>query len=180
MSKLESTDPYFIRCIKPNAEKMPNEFNSELVLKQLRNTGMLETIRIRRMGYPLRLSFEEFYQRYYMLKADLQKNNSELRDKSLLLVNHMHVSNEDYQLGNSMVPSFFLSLVIFFFLLSSYSFIARSSLDFYESGSPENLGGRETSRSGCSFHSVVLFRPGNGFTEGISPEEEGCCRYPKV
>jgi len=103
MTKLESTDPYFIRCIKPNAEKRPNEFNAEIVLKQLRNTGMLETIRIRRLGYPLRLTFNDFYGRFYMLKPDLQTTQGELKDRCLLITNFMRLNADDFQLGTHKV-----------------------------------------------------------------------------
>lgn len=173
MAKLESTDPYFIRCIKPNAEKLPNEFNSELVLKQLRNTGMLETIRIRRLGYPLRMDFEEFFQRYYMLKGDLQKNVGELKDKCLLLVNHLRISNEDYQLGNTMVWAFLFFFFFFCFsrllqLLLYFQFM----LDFHEISGPKAIG-RGQACGGCErFHQVVVLCQGNGRQKGVPEEEE--------
>ena len=52
--------PYFVRCIKPNELKEPKKFNNKLVLDQLRYSGMLETIRIRRAGYPVRIDFSNF------------------------------------------------------------------------------------------------------------------------
>jgi len=61
---MTSTHPFFVRCIKPNMLKRPDDFNSEEVQAQLRYAGMLETIRIRRLGYPIRYLFKEFYQRY--------------------------------------------------------------------------------------------------------------------
>lgn len=64
MVKLEKTDPYFIRCIKPNKVQAPGQFESSLVLAQLRYTGMVETIRIRALGYSLRVSFDAFYAQY--------------------------------------------------------------------------------------------------------------------
>ena len=64
MVKLEKTDPYFIRCIKPNKVQAPGRFESSLVLAQLRYTGMVETIRIRALGYSLRVSFDAFYAQY--------------------------------------------------------------------------------------------------------------------
>ena len=60
MRQLSQCHPFFIRCIKPNETKKPNEFDRELCCKQLRYSGMMETIRIRRAGYPIRHTFAEF------------------------------------------------------------------------------------------------------------------------
>uniref|UniRef100_A0A8C4VB56 Myosin VIIB n=1 Tax=Falco tinnunculus TaxID=100819 RepID=A0A8C4VB56_FALTI len=67
MKILEQCQPYFIRCIKPNDYKKPLLFDRELCIKQLRYSGMMETIQIRKAGYPVRYSFEEFFERYRVL-----------------------------------------------------------------------------------------------------------------
>ncbi|XP_061861375.1 unconventional myosin-VIIb [Colius striatus] len=67
MKILEQCQPYFVRCIKPNEYKKPLLFDRELCIKQLRYSGMMETIRIRKSGYPVRYSFEEFCERYRVL-----------------------------------------------------------------------------------------------------------------
>ncbi|XP_062521187.1 myosin-IIIb-like [Corticium candelabrum] len=64
MEKMLNVTPQFVRCIKPNSGKQPMKFDEQFVLKQLRYTGLLETTRIRRQGYPSRLTFAEFLQRY--------------------------------------------------------------------------------------------------------------------
>ncbi|KAK9374297.1 P-loop containing nucleoside triphosphate hydrolase protein [Lipomyces chichibuensis] len=69
MAQLNSTRPHFVRCILPNHEKMPRKMDSVLVLDQLRCNGVLEGIRIARTGFPNRLSFAEFRQRYEILAA---------------------------------------------------------------------------------------------------------------
>lgn len=58
MSTLNQANPFFIRCIKSNADKMPCKFDDVLVTRQLRYTGMLATVRIRQSGYNYRLTFE--------------------------------------------------------------------------------------------------------------------------
>uniref|UniRef100_UPI003AABF6A0 unconventional myosin-XV-like n=1 Tax=Centroberyx gerrardi TaxID=166262 RepID=UPI003AABF6A0 len=67
VEKMERCNPFFVRCIKPNNNKEPGVFESELVSGQLRHSGVLETIRIRREGYPVRLPFDVFLFRYKSL-----------------------------------------------------------------------------------------------------------------
>lgn len=54
------SSPYFVRCIKPNKNKIPNNWNEEMIEQQLLYTGVLETIKIRRDGFAIRMKFEEF------------------------------------------------------------------------------------------------------------------------
>ncbi|KAF2369108.1 Protein kinase C-like phorbol ester/diacylglycerol-binding domain [Trinorchestia longiramus] len=67
MDTLSHANPYFIRCIKSNANKEANVFDDALVMRQLRYTGMLETVRIRQAGYNVRLTYDEFIQHYRIL-----------------------------------------------------------------------------------------------------------------
>eukprot|EP01134_Creolimax_fragrantissima_P007676 CFRG7676T1 len=67
MASLSGAAPFFVRCIKPNLSKQPDEFVPEFVHNQLLYSGMLETVRIRRAGYPSRVGFEDFMCRYRTL-----------------------------------------------------------------------------------------------------------------
>uniref|UniRef100_A0A8C5HSB8 Unconventional myosin-X-like n=1 Tax=Gouania willdenowi TaxID=441366 RepID=A0A8C5HSB8_GOUWI len=63
MATLSASNPFFVRCIKPNMDKVPNRFDPEVVLNQLRYSGMLETVKIRRAGFPVRRTFKDFLSR---------------------------------------------------------------------------------------------------------------------
>lgn len=67
LSKMVVGQPHFVRCIKPNDDREALKFSQERVLAQLRSTGILETVSIRRQGYSHRIPFEEFVKRYYYL-----------------------------------------------------------------------------------------------------------------
>nr|XP_020504807.1 unconventional myosin-VIIa-like isoform X1 [Labrus bergylta] len=67
MKALSACQPFFIRCFKPNNKKQSELFDRELCIRQLRYSGMMDTIRIRNLGYPIRHTFNEFLKRYRVL-----------------------------------------------------------------------------------------------------------------
>ena len=71
MVNLRNTNPHFVRCIIPNEVKRPGVIDAQLVLHQLRCNGVLEGIRICRKGFPNRLLYQEFRQRYTLWKIVL-------------------------------------------------------------------------------------------------------------
>ncbi|KAI8501010.1 Myosin-9, partial [Branchiostoma belcheri] len=71
MEVLRNTNPNFVRCIIPNYEKKAGKIESHLVLDQLRCNGVLEGIRICRQGFPNRIVFQEFKQRYEILTPNV-------------------------------------------------------------------------------------------------------------
>merc|ERR1719334_1517720 len=64
LGSMAASHPYFVRCLKPNQDKCPMKFDMPVVLEQLRYTGLLETIRIRKLGYPIRYKYNRFVQKY--------------------------------------------------------------------------------------------------------------------
>jgi len=58
----------FVRCIKTNRLKVPNKFEPDLVLTQLGYTGMLATLKVRKLGYAMRLPYDDFMEKYQMLQ----------------------------------------------------------------------------------------------------------------
>ncbi|ELV14015.1 Myosin-XV [Tupaia chinensis] len=77
VEKMERCNPLFVRCLKPNHKKEPGLFEPDVVMAQLRYSGVLETVRIRKEGFPVRLPFQVFVDRYrclVALKHDLPAN----------------------------------------------------------------------------------------------------------
>ena len=64
MTNLRSTHPHFVRCIIPNETKTPGAMENPLVMHQLRCNGVLEGIRICRKGFPNRILYGDFKQRF--------------------------------------------------------------------------------------------------------------------
>lgn len=99
MTQLHSTHPHFVRCILPNHKKRPKQFHSPLVLDQLRCNGVLEGIRIARTGFPNRLPFAEFRQRYEVLCRDLPKGYLEGQAAANMMLNHLGLDKTLYRVG---------------------------------------------------------------------------------
>ncbi|XP_018424807.1 PREDICTED: unconventional myosin-XV [Nanorana parkeri] len=73
VEKMERCNPFFVRCIKPNSKKEPGMFEADIVVSQLKYAGILETIRIRKEGFPVRIPFHIFISRYRCV-MDLGRN----------------------------------------------------------------------------------------------------------
>ncbi|XP_075682880.1 unconventional myosin-X [Rhinoderma darwinii] len=102
MATLSTSNPFFVRCIKPNIHKMPDQFDQTMVLNQLRYSGMLETVRIRRAGFPVRRPFQDFYFRYKVLMRNLTLPD-DLKGKCETLL-HLHdTTDTEWQLGKTKV-----------------------------------------------------------------------------
>jgi len=67
MEKLKTANCHFARCIKPNAQKVPDIFTAAMVMDQLRLCGVMETVEIRKAGYLVRSKYAEFCQRYLII-----------------------------------------------------------------------------------------------------------------
>lgn len=110
MVQLNSTHPHFVRCIIPNNAKSPNKFDNLLVLDQLRCNGVLEGIRIARTGYPNRLFFSEFRQRYEVLVSGVPKGYIEGQKACSLILKKLCLDDTLYKVGLTKV--FFKSGVL--------------------------------------------------------------------
>uniref|UniRef100_A0A3P8R283 Myosin X n=1 Tax=Astatotilapia calliptera TaxID=8154 RepID=A0A3P8R283_ASTCA len=102
MATLSTSNPYFIRCIKPNTHKMPDHFDQTVVLNQLRYSGMLETVKIRRTGFPVRRTIQDFYPKTGVLMRGLL-NSEDPRGCCVQLLCQYDSSSAEWQLGKTKV-----------------------------------------------------------------------------
>ncbi|XP_063358265.1 myosin-VIIa isoform X2 [Cydia amplana] len=103
MRTLGTCQPFFIRCIKPNEFKKPMLFDRGLCCRQLRYSGMMETIRIRRAGYPIRHSFKEFVERYRFLISGVPPAHKTDCRMATAKICASVLGKSDYQLGHTKV-----------------------------------------------------------------------------
>ncbi|XP_039533712.1 unconventional myosin-VIIa [Pimephales promelas] len=105
MKALSLCQPFFIRCFKPNDIKKPMFFDRELCMQQLRYSGMLETIRIRKLGYPIRHTFKDFLQRYRVLlkSVDCDPNTEPPSDCCAAICRAMIKDEEDWKIGKNKI-----------------------------------------------------------------------------
>uniref|UniRef100_A0A8C3JX17 Myosin VIIB n=1 Tax=Calidris pygmaea TaxID=425635 RepID=A0A8C3JX17_9CHAR len=104
MKILEQCQPYFIRCIKPNDYKKPLLFDRELCIKQLRYSGMMETIQIRKAGYPIRYKFEEFLERYrVLLQGGIPTLKNDARQSCISISEAVLGKDESWQVGKTKI-----------------------------------------------------------------------------
>ncbi|CAA7013966.1 unnamed protein product [Microthlaspi erraticum] len=101
IERLSTTEPRYIRCVKPNNLLKPSIFENQNVLQQLRCGGMMEAIRICRAGYPARKHFDEFLDRFCILASvTLAKSSDEKAACKKLLET---VGLKRYQIGKTKV-----------------------------------------------------------------------------
>uniref|UniRef100_A0A3P8X0B4 Myosin heavy chain, fast skeletal muscle-like n=1 Tax=Cynoglossus semilaevis TaxID=244447 RepID=A0A3P8X0B4_CYNSE len=105
MTNLRSTHPHFVRCLIPNESKTPGLMENFLVIHQLRCNGVLEGIRICRKGFPSRILYGDFKQRYKVLNASVIPEGQFIDNKkaSEKLLGSIDVDHDQYRFGHTKV-----------------------------------------------------------------------------
>uniref|UniRef100_A0A673KYS4 Myosin heavy chain, fast skeletal muscle-like n=1 Tax=Sinocyclocheilus rhinocerous TaxID=307959 RepID=A0A673KYS4_9TELE len=105
MTNLRSTHPHFVRCLIPNESKTPGLMENHLVIHQLRCNGVLEGIRICRKGFPSRILYGDFKQRYKVLNASVIPEGQFIDNKkaSEKLLTSIDVDHTQYKFGHTKV-----------------------------------------------------------------------------
>uniref|UniRef100_A0AAR2J924 Myosin, heavy chain 7B, cardiac muscle, beta a n=1 Tax=Pygocentrus nattereri TaxID=42514 RepID=A0AAR2J924_PYGNA len=105
MTNLRSTQPHFVRCIIPNETKTPGIMEAFLVLHQLRCNGVLEGIRICRKGFPNRILYADFKQRYRILNPHAIPDDKfvDSRKAAEKLLASLDINHNQYKFGHTKV-----------------------------------------------------------------------------
>ncbi|XP_073732354.1 unconventional myosin-VIIb [Misgurnus anguillicaudatus] len=105
MKALSLCEPFFIRCFKPNDKKMSMDFDRELCMQQIHYSGMVETIKIRKAGYPIRHTFEEFLQRYRALlkTVDCDPNTESAANCCKAICKAVIKDKDDWRIGKTKI-----------------------------------------------------------------------------
>lgn len=101
-NNINLTVPHYVRCIKPNDDLTPNNFVPAVVADQLNCAGVLEAVRVSRVGYPQRYTKQLFVQRYWMLGIEaLERAKKNRQDLCEELVEYLIPRIWAEQQGNS-------------------------------------------------------------------------------
>uniref|UniRef100_A0A670KGP5 Myosin VC n=1 Tax=Podarcis muralis TaxID=64176 RepID=A0A670KGP5_PODMU len=103
METLNATTPHYVRCIKPNDQKLAFEFDSKRVVQQLRACGVLETIRISAQSYPSRWTYIEFYSRYRILMSQHELSLTDKKQICKIVLQRLIQDPTQYQFGRTKI-----------------------------------------------------------------------------
>jgi len=101
MDNLNSTNPHYVRCIKPNDLKQAFVFDNTRAVQQLRACGVLETVRISAAGYPSRWTYYDFYVRYRVLCHSKDVKKGDHRGTCESIVSKLISDSDKYQFGKT-------------------------------------------------------------------------------
>uniref|UniRef100_A0A4W3JZI7 Myosin IB n=1 Tax=Callorhinchus milii TaxID=7868 RepID=A0A4W3JZI7_CALMI len=104
MRNLQTKNPNYIRCIKPNDQKTPHILTEALVRHQVRYLGLMENVRVRRAGYAFRQPYEPCLERYKMLCSQTWPHwKQAARDGVEVLLTDLQIPPEEFSYGRSKI-----------------------------------------------------------------------------
>ncbi|XP_053520207.1 unconventional myosin-Vb isoform X3 [Artibeus jamaicensis] len=103
METLNATTPHYVRCIKPNDEKLPFHFDPKRAVQQLRACGVLETIRISAAGYPSRWAYHDFFNRYRVLIKKRELANADRKAVCRSVLESLIKDPDKFQFGRTKI-----------------------------------------------------------------------------
>nr|AZL94460.1 myosin 2 [Nephromyces sp. MMRI]AZL94461.1 myosin 2 [Nephromyces sp. MMRI] len=104
MEIINSTEPHFVRCIKPNDTKKPLDWVSSKILIQLHALSILEALQLRQLGYSYRRKFSEFLYQFKFINLSAYENTSlEGSVAASMLIESSGLAKNDFAIGKTMV-----------------------------------------------------------------------------
>ncbi|XP_022230994.2 unconventional myosin-Va isoform X2 [Drosophila obscura] len=103
ISTLHATTPHYVRCIKPNDEKIAFKWETAKIVQQLRACGVLETVRISAAGFPSRWLYPDFYMRYQLLAHRSKIDKNDLKQSCRNIVYKWIEDEDKSRFGNTQI-----------------------------------------------------------------------------
>ncbi|CAI5438217.1 unnamed protein product [Caenorhabditis angaria] len=104
VESLMKCTPHYVRCIKPNETKRPNDWDESRVKHQVEYLGLKENIRVRRAGYAFRRAFDKFANRYAIISEKTWPNyNGDPQRACEIICDTVHIDKTQYQMGRSKI-----------------------------------------------------------------------------
>uniref|UniRef100_A0A3P8PH03 Myosin IXb n=1 Tax=Astatotilapia calliptera TaxID=8154 RepID=A0A3P8PH03_ASTCA len=100
MDRIAKAEPFFIFCVRANAEKKELCFDDKLVLNQIRYTGLLQIVHIQKSGYSAKYTFEEFVEKFRIL---FPQGTAATPAHITALFEWMALDKKTYQIGKTKV-----------------------------------------------------------------------------
>ena len=95
--------PSYIRCIKPNETKRPQDIDESRVKHQIKYLGLVENVRVRRAGYAYRREFEKFTKRYGIVNKKTMFWKGPVDEGIRIIMNTVNIDEQQYQMGKTKV-----------------------------------------------------------------------------
>ena len=100
MTRINAAQPHFVRCINPNSRKEANKLEPEMILDQLRCSGLMEAVRVSRAGFPVRMVHADFIHRFSIL---IPPPPGEPKTVAKQMCVSLRVPAEHYRIGTTKV-----------------------------------------------------------------------------
>merc|ERR1719195_850849 len=99
MTTLNVTEPYFCRAMKPNWNKSSKEWDNVLVEDQLRSGGLIEALRVLKLGYPTRVPYQKIWDGFHGKIQNPLVNNLNKMGFAEVVLSAFGVDTSFYELG---------------------------------------------------------------------------------
>ena len=135
--RIAQTSPHYIRCLKPNQSLAANEFENAMIADQLRYAGVLEAIRVSRVGYSQRFTHSVFVERYRFVAPEALRSSAN-DEKASLLINVIATKIFESENPKALPPADLMNTVGIQ-LGKSMIFLRQKSFEFMERFRMEQL-----------------------------------------